>query len=221
MFEVGWSEILVIVIVLIVVVGPKDLPKMLRAFGKATAKFRATAGEFRRQFDEALKEAELDDVRDIINDAKSLDPRNDIRKVFDPVRTIGEDIRSTLKDAGTAAKDNLAIPDPSAPGATQVQPQVMEPVAPLMTATTPKSGRTAKPKAAAEKAPAAATATKKAVPAKAAPAKVATKAAPVKTVAKATPPAKTVAEAPVKAAPAKRTTKPRATGKAGDTGTKS
>ncbi|SDN83221.1 Sec-independent protein translocase protein TatB [Phyllobacterium sp. OV277] len=216
MFEVGWSEILVIVIVLIVVVGPKDLPKMLRAFGKATAKFRATAGEFRRQFDEALKEAELDDVRDIINDAKSLDPRNDIRKVFDPVRTIGEDIRSTLKDAGTAAKDNLAIPDPSAPGATQVQPQVMEPVAPLMTATTPKKpGRASKPKAVAEKAPAAATA------AKAAPAKVATKAAPVKTAAKATPAAKTVAETPAKAAPVKRTTKPRATGKAGDTGTKS
>jgi len=129
MFEVGWSEILVIVIVLIVVVGPKDLPKMLRAFGKATTKFRATAGEFRRQFDEALKEAELDDVRDIINDAKSLDPRSDIRKVFDPVRTIGEEIRSSLKDATVTAKDNVAVPDPSAPGATQLQPQVMEPLA--------------------------------------------------------------------------------------------
>ncbi len=129
MFEVGWSEILVIVIVLIVVVGPKDLPKMLRAFGKATTKFRATAGEFRRQFDEALKEAELDDVRDIINDAKSLDPRSDIRKVFDPVRTIGEEIRSSLKDATSTAKENVAIPDPEAPGATQLQPQVMEPLA--------------------------------------------------------------------------------------------
>jgi sec-independent protein translocase protein TatB len=207
MFEVGWSEILVIVIVLIVVVGPKDLPKMLRAFGKATAKFRATAGEFRRQFDEALKEAELDDVRDIINDAKSLDPRNDIRKVFDPVRTIGEELRSTLKDAGTAAKDNIAVPDPSAPGATPVQPQVMEPVAPLMTAATPKKpGRTAKPKAAAEKAPAATAVTKKAAPAKAA--------------AKA-PPASKTAETPVKAAPAKTTAKPRAKAKAGDTGTQS
>ena len=128
MFEVGWSEILVIVIVLIVVVGPKDLPKMLRAFGKATTKFRATAGEFRRQFDEALKEAELDDVRNVINDAKSLDPRNDIRKVFDPVRTIGEEIRSSLKDATAIAKENVAVPDPEAPGATQLQPQVMEPL---------------------------------------------------------------------------------------------
>jgi sec-independent protein translocase protein TatB len=129
MFEIGWSEILVIVIVMIVVVGPKDLPKMLRAFGKATSKFRATAGEFRKQFDEALKEAELDDVRDIVNEAKSLDPRSDIRKVFDPVRTIGEEIRSSLKDATVTGKDNVAVPDPAAPDATQLQPQVMEPVA--------------------------------------------------------------------------------------------
>ncbi|MBB3234368.1 Sec-independent protein translocase protein TatB [Phyllobacterium endophyticum] len=129
MFEIGWSEILVIVIVMIVVVGPKDLPKMLRAFGKATSKFRATAGEFRKQFDEALKEAELDDVRDIVNEAKSLDPRSDIRKVFDPVRTIGEEIRSSLKDATVTGKDNVAVPDPAAPDATQLQPQVMEPLA--------------------------------------------------------------------------------------------
>ncbi|MBZ9653600.1 Sec-independent protein translocase protein TatB [Phyllobacterium lublinensis] len=152
MFEVGWSEILVIVIVLIVVVGPKDLPKMLRAFGKATTKFRATAGEFRRQFDEALKEAELDDVRDIINDAKSLDPRSDIRKVFDPVRTIGEEIRSSLKDATATARENVAIPDPEAPGATQLQPQVMEPIsAAAVEKVAPAKATPSKPKAPAAK----------------------------------------------------------------------
>lgn len=146
MFDIGWSEILVIAVVLIVVVGPKDLPKMLRAFGKATTKFRATAGEFRKQFDEALKEADLDDVRNIVNDAKSLDPRNDIRKVFDPVRTIGEEIRSTLKDASDTAKDNLAVPDPSAPGATQAQPVVMQPL-PSVDEPKKKPKAAAKPKA--------------------------------------------------------------------------
>ncbi len=148
MFDVGWSEILVIAVVLIVVVGPKDLPKMLRAFGKATTKFRATAGEFRKQFDEALKEAELDDVRGLINDAKSLDPRNDIRKVFDPVRTIGEEIRSTLKDATDTAKTNVAIPDPSAPGAPQIQPTMMEPLPlPDEPKIKPKAATKAKPAA--------------------------------------------------------------------------
>jgi sec-independent protein translocase protein TatB len=202
MFEVGWSEILVIVIVMIVVVGPKDLPKMLRAFGKATAKFRATAGEFRRQFDEALKEAELDDVRDIINDAKSLDPRSDIRKVFDPVRTMGEEIRSSLKDATSTARDNVAVPDPAAPGATQLQPQVMEPLA-ATEAPAKKPARTAKPKPAAV--------AKKAAPAKK-PAEIA-----VKAEAKPPAPAKIAVAAPAKT-PTKRTAKPKA--KAGDTGTK-
>jgi sec-independent protein translocase protein TatB len=49
MFDVGWSEMLVIAVVLIVVVGPKDLPRMLRQFGRTTSKLRAMAGDFRRQ----------------------------------------------------------------------------------------------------------------------------------------------------------------------------
>ena len=64
MFDIGWSELLVIAIVLIVVVGPKDLPPMIRAFGKTMAGFRKMAGDFRAQFDEAMKEADMDDVRD-------------------------------------------------------------------------------------------------------------------------------------------------------------
>ena len=59
MFDIGWPEMLVVAVVLIVVVGPKDLPRMLRAFGRTTSKMRSMAGDFRKQFDEALKEAEL------------------------------------------------------------------------------------------------------------------------------------------------------------------
>ena len=46
MFEIGWTEMLVIAIVMIVVVGPKDLPKMLRQFGRTTSKLRVMAGDF-------------------------------------------------------------------------------------------------------------------------------------------------------------------------------
>ncbi len=97
MFDVGWSELLIIAIVAIVVVGPKDLPKMLRAFGKATARMRTTANEFRRQFDEALKEAELDDVHNVIDDTRKLDPRSKLTQMLDPIRSAGEDIRSSLQ----------------------------------------------------------------------------------------------------------------------------
>ena len=70
MFDVGWSELLVIGVVAIVVVGPKDLPKMLRTFGNYAGKARRVANDFKRQFDEALKEAELDDVRQSVEDLR-------------------------------------------------------------------------------------------------------------------------------------------------------
>ncbi len=63
MFDIGWSELLVIAIVAIVVVGPKELPRVLRTFGNYAGKLKRTASEFRRQFDEAMAESELEDLR--------------------------------------------------------------------------------------------------------------------------------------------------------------
>ncbi|GAA0589681.1 Sec-independent protein translocase protein TatB [Paenochrobactrum glaciei] len=99
MLDIGWSEILVIAVVMIVVVGPKDLPKMLRAFGKATSRMRTTANEFKRQFDDALKEAELDDVKTIIDETRKLDPRGKMTQVFDPIRSAGNDLKASLNQS--------------------------------------------------------------------------------------------------------------------------
>jgi sec-independent protein translocase protein TatB len=96
MFDIGWSELLVIAIVMIVVVGPKDLPRMLRTFGKTTAKLRAMAGDFQRQFNEALKEAELDDVKRSIDDLRSLNPAEQIKKQLNPFEQAAADVRSGL-----------------------------------------------------------------------------------------------------------------------------
>ncbi|RWG19228.1 MAG: twin-arginine translocase subunit TatB, partial [Mesorhizobium sp.] len=84
MFEVGWSELLVIAVVMIVVVGPKDLPNMLRTFGRTAAKLRAMAGDFQKQFNDALKEAELDDVKNSVDSLRGLSPINEIRKQLNP-----------------------------------------------------------------------------------------------------------------------------------------
>ena len=129
MFEIGWSELLVIGVVLIVVVGPKDLPKMLRTFGKTTTQLKKMAGDFRRQFDEALREAELDEVRDNL---KSIDPTRDIRKAMNPIRAVGEEIRSGLMAATKAPEPR--VPSADAP-AMPAEPSVignadMQPLAP-------------------------------------------------------------------------------------------
>lgn len=97
MLDIGWTELLVIGIVLIVVVGPKDLPPMLRAFGKMTGNLRKMAGEFRSQFDEALRETEMDDVRKTIADAQKLNPTNALRDAINPLRQMGQEIRSDLE----------------------------------------------------------------------------------------------------------------------------
>lgn len=85
MFDIGWSEILVIAVVAVVVVGPKDLPRMLRTFGKTMGQVRRTANDFRRQFEDALREAEreagLEETRKQLQDATK--PITDAKKDFD------------------------------------------------------------------------------------------------------------------------------------------
>ena len=90
---------------------------MLRAFGKATARMRATANEFKQQFNEALKEAELDDVKTIIDETRKLDPRSKITQVFDPIRSAGEDLRAGLQSTSSMS---AATPDKVAEVTTPV-----------------------------------------------------------------------------------------------------
>lgn len=122
MFDIGWSELLVIAVVLIVVVGPKDLPPMIRAFGKTMAGLRKMAGDFRTQFDEALKEADMDDVRQTISDVRNLNPTNSLRDAMNPLRQLGNEIKSDLQKA-TSPSDGLS---------STAAPATSEPVAPLV-----------------------------------------------------------------------------------------
>lgn len=115
MFDVGWPEILVIAIVLIVVVGPKDLPQMLRAFGRTTKKLRAMASEFRGQFDEVLREAELDGVKKTLEEARSLNPMREIKDAVNPLKSTGEKIRSDLESAVKPASGSTAAGSAPAP----------------------------------------------------------------------------------------------------------
>ena len=99
MFEIGWTEMLVIAVVMIVVVGPKDLPRMLRTFGKMTAKLRGMAGDFQKQFNEAMREADLDEVKKSVDSLKSLNPANEIRKQLNPLEKAAAEIRAGVDAA--------------------------------------------------------------------------------------------------------------------------
>ncbi|BCH09553.1 hypothetical protein MesoLj131c_38110 [Mesorhizobium sp. 131-3-5] len=122
MFEVGWTEMLVIAIVMIVVVGPKDLPNMLRTFGRTTAKLRSMAADFQKQFNEALKEAELDDVKKSVDELRGLSPMAEIRKQLNPFEQAAADVRSGVD----AAMKPKPAADPATPAAST--PQAAEPL---------------------------------------------------------------------------------------------
>lgn len=63
MFDIGWSELLVILVVALVVVGPKDLPRIVRTFGQWSGKARAYARDFQRTIEEAAEETEMASIR--------------------------------------------------------------------------------------------------------------------------------------------------------------
>jgi sec-independent protein translocase protein TatB len=69
-FGIGYTELVVIAIIAVIVIGPKDLPKVLRAFGKTMGKMRGMAREFQGHLDQAMKEAGLDEVKKEVQNLK-------------------------------------------------------------------------------------------------------------------------------------------------------
>lgn len=163
MFDIGWTEMLVIAVVMIVVVGPKDLPRMLRTFGRTTAKLRSMAGDFQKQFNEALREAELEDVKKSVDELRNLNPASQIKKQLNPFEKAAQDIRAgldTLKPAPPSvapeATEAVHPAEPLKNGATVLPgvagPQTMPaepPAFPAMAASVPEEAASASASAAA------------------------------------------------------------------------
>jgi len=109
MFGIDSPELLVIAVVALVVIGPKELPGMLRSWGKWMAKMRGMASEFRGHVDEMVRQSELDEVKKQIVettaglDLQALDPTREIKSALNEGMAEGE---KALADA----QDNLAKP---------------------------------------------------------------------------------------------------------------
>jgi sec-independent protein translocase protein TatB len=137
MFDIGWSEMALILLVALIVIGPKDLPRVARTVGQWVGKGRAMAREFQRALEDMAREAELDKVKNEIEKAgrtnigktieKSIDPSGELSKAFDP--------RADM--APTAAKRANGDPASGQPGPA---PAATAPAAPTTpTPATPAS----------------------------------------------------------------------------------
>ncbi len=109
MLDMSWGEIMVIGAVALIVIGPKDLPKALRTVGQVTGKVRRMAAEFQGQFNEAMREAELDDVK------KQLQSVNDsvasaTSTSFNPIQTFRDELKTSI-EAPAVTPERAPQPD--------------------------------------------------------------------------------------------------------------
>jgi sec-independent protein translocase protein TatB len=134
MFDISWTEFLLIGIVALIVIGPKELPGVLRTLGQWTRKVRSMAGDFQNQFQEAMREAEMADLKkqvdDMAHDLKDFDPLKDVRS---DVETMGKDIERSLE---AAPEPKVEAPAAGEPAVNDAAPAI-EAAAPAIEAAAP------------------------------------------------------------------------------------
>lgn len=112
MLGFAWSEIFLIGAVALVVIGPKDLPRVMRTMGQWSRKLRLLAGDFQRQFDDMVRQAEFDDIKRETEKAMNVDDiKRDVEKAVD----IPDLERSMTFDEATAAAELPVLPPGEAP----------------------------------------------------------------------------------------------------------
>ena len=139
MFGIDSPELLVIAVVALVVIGPKELPGLLRSWGKWMSQMRGMAAEFRGHVDEMVRQSELDDVKKQLEgtsglDLQSLDPTKQIKSAIQEGMAEGE---KAFNEAKSTFDNPLAEPESAPQIAAEPQPAVAEAEAPSSVASEP------------------------------------------------------------------------------------
>jgi sec-independent protein translocase protein TatB len=130
MFDIGWGKIVIIAVIALIVIGPKELPAVLRTVGQWMGKIRRMAAEFQGQFQEAMREAEMADLKKSVD--AITEATRDLGAGFDPLGSVHKDIESAFDDKPQAAPPSppvtagepVATPEAQASAATVVEPSV-------------------------------------------------------------------------------------------------
>ncbi len=140
MFDISWGKLVIIGVVALLVIGPKDLPMVLRTVGQWMTKIRRMASEFQGQFQEAMREAEMTDLKKQFDDTTSAvksafdttDIKNEMEKLIgDPAGATPPSATSVSSDPATPPSDPAA-PAPQTPATAPTDPVALgtAPVAP-------------------------------------------------------------------------------------------
>ncbi|MFN4171689.1 MAG: Sec-independent protein translocase protein TatB [Pseudorhodobacter sp.] len=199
MFDIGWTELLVVGVVALIVIGPKDLPEMFRTLGRFTAKMRGMARDFQRAMDSAADEAGVKDLKNVASDLKKATSAKSLG--LDAVKDAATKFEQwdPMKSARPAPAKPKPTPDPSAPAAPAAAAPERGPATQAL-AETQATRRESRKTAAVTTPPAAATQTAAKPAAKPAARKAAAKLAAARPAATSAPeaPAKASAKSPAK-----------------------
>lgn len=111
--QFGFFELMLIAVIALVVIGPKDLPKLMRSAGRFVAKARAMAGEFTAAFDQMARETEMEDLRKEIEDLKKQNPVSEIKREIDEtLKPIDEDLRHEARRLNDAVDSAVGDVEP-------------------------------------------------------------------------------------------------------------
>jgi len=145
MFDMSWGEVLIIGAVALIVIGPKDLPKALRTLGNMTSKLRRMAGEFQSQFNEAMREAELDEIKKQVQGLNDEVGSSLSTGGFNPIQTIRDELKTSIESTTSLTPPPGAAPAAAAPAAADPPPAVPALEPPVSVAAAVEQGVAAEP----------------------------------------------------------------------------
>lgn len=129
MFDIAWSELGIIAVVALVVIGPRDLPKVLRTVGQWTTKARSMAREFQSGIDDMVRESELDELRKAARQVTDFSIQDEVKKSIDPDGSLQKSFNEPMIDDPFAEPKPAMEPPPALaaePEAAPPQPQSAE-----------------------------------------------------------------------------------------------
>jgi sec-independent protein translocase protein TatB len=114
MLDIGWVELSIIALITILVVGPKEIPRVLRTVTQVMRKVRGMASEFQSGIDDLAREAELDDLKKDIEKTASKDFASELENTIDPTGEVTESVReieTSLKEDPRESSETRTVAD--------------------------------------------------------------------------------------------------------------
>ena len=136
MFDFAWSEIMLIGIVALIAIGPKDLPIAMKAVSGMIKKARRMAAEFQTHVDDMMREADLKEIRDQINEIRNFDLKGEIERTVDADHSLRDTFTSNPLEpapkpaAETLAETETAVAEAERPAEAAAEPAPVGPEAP-------------------------------------------------------------------------------------------